>query len=60
LINGSVLKEATINGSALKEATLSVRILLGQPNLDMIYSRNLTITLWEALLVGMASIHLVK
>jgi hypothetical protein len=49
-----------INGSALKEETLSVTILLGQPNMAMISSRKLMITLWEALLVGMASIHLVK
>jgi hypothetical protein len=48
------------NGSALKEAVLSVTILLGQPNLVMRSSRNPMITLWEALLVGIASIHLVK
>jgi hypothetical protein len=48
------------NGSALKEATLSITILLGQPNLVMRSSRNPMIILWEALLVGIASIHLVK
>jgi hypothetical protein len=48
------------NGSALKEDALSVTIFLGQPNLVMRSSRNPMITLWEALLVGMASIHLVK
>jgi hypothetical protein len=48
------------NDSALKEAVLSVTILFGQSNLVMRSSRNPMITLWEALLVGIASIHLVK
>jgi hypothetical protein len=47
-------------GSELKDAALSVTILLGHPNLAMISSRKLMITLCEALLVGIASIHLVK
>lgn len=48
------------NDSALKEAMLSVTIFLGQPNLVMRSSRNPMITLWEELLVEIASIHLVK
>jgi hypothetical protein len=48
------------NDSALKEVALSMTILLGQPNLVMRSSRNPMITLWEAVLVGIASIHLVK
>jgi hypothetical protein len=47
-------------GSDLKEGTLSVTIMLGQPNLAMISSRKPIITLCDALLVGAASIHLVK
>jgi hypothetical protein len=48
------------NSSALNEAALSVTIFLGQSNLVMRSSRNPIITLWEALLVGIALIHLVK
>jgi hypothetical protein len=44
----------------MKEATLFVTILLGKPNMEMMSSRKFMITLWEALLVGMDSIHLVK
>ena len=45
----------------LKEGELSVTILFGNPNLDKIlFSKNSIMTTSIALLVGMASIHLVK
>jgi hypothetical protein len=49
-----------MRGLDLKEVALSVTILLGQPNMAMISSRKMIITLWDVLLVGIASIHLVK
>jgi hypothetical protein len=49
-----------INGSALKVEALSVTIMFGQPNLATISSRKPMITLWEAFIVGIASIHLVN